>query len=134
MARRPLLLPDEILRLGPNQQVCFVSGKNPPLKPILGGRWPYYLLPEFAGAYLPNPNHPPYDRVTVAPRFGKAVQWKVWTHEVLPDLADLPQFQQGMMSYAAKAPLIPSTSAGKGARSGFLARAARFLPGPKTAP
>lgn len=135
MARRPLLLPDEILRLGLNQQICFVGGKSPSLKPILGGRWPYYLLPEFAGAYLPNPNHPPYDRVTVAPRFGKARQWKVWTHEVLPDLADLPQFQQGMMSYAAKAPLIPSTNAGKGARSGFLARAARLLlPGPKTAP
>lgn len=131
-AQRPLMLPDEILRLGLNQQICFVNGKTPALKPILGWRWPYYLRHDLAGAYLPNPDRPPYDRVEVAKRSGKSQQWRVWTHEVLPHLAGLPQFQQGMMSYAAKAPLLRAAKVGKGSGDGFLARTVRlFLPGPK---
>ena len=67
--------PDEVLRLGPDQQVCFVSGTNPSLNPILAGRRPYYLRPDLAGAYLPNPDRPPFDRVKVASRFGWSWTW-----------------------------------------------------------
>lgn len=134
-AQRPLMLPDEVLRLTSRQQICFVSAKDACLHPILGWRWPYYLRPDLAGTYLPNPDRPPYDRVEVAERFGKQRQWKVWTHEVLPPLAGLPQFQQGMMSYAAKAPLMASRNTRTGAKGSFFARAVRLcLPAPKTSP
>jgi type IV secretion system protein VirD4 len=120
--QRPLMHPDEVLRLGPDQQVCFVSGKTPSLKPVLAGRRPYYTRPDFAGAYLPNPNHPPFDRVKVASRFGWSWTWKVWSHEVLPHLAGLPQYQQGMMSYAARFPLLAASRASGGVLGGSVGR------------
>ena len=120
--RRPLMQPDEVLRLGPDQQVCFVSGTNPSLNPILAGRRPYYLRPDLAGAYLPNPDRPPFDRVKVASRFGWSWTWKVWSHEVLPHLAGLPQYQQGMMSYAARFPLLAASRASGGVLGGAVGR------------
>ena len=91
VARRSLMTPDEVLRLGPEEQVCFISGKG--LNPVLGERRPYYDRPEFLGAYLPNPDRPPYDRITVKGRFGRSKTWNVWSHEVLPHLESLPQYQ-----------------------------------------
>lgn len=125
--QRPLMHPDEVLRLGPNQQVCFVSGKTPSLNPVLAGRRPYYARPEFAGAYLPNPNHPPFDRVKVASRFGWSWTWKVWSHEVPAHWAGLPQYQQGMMSYAARTPLFARFRASGGVLSGSVGEKAKFL-------
>lgn len=102
IASRPLMSPDEVLRLGSDQHICFISSKN--LNPILGLRLPYFLRPDLAGAYLPNPDHPPYDQVPILNPKGKPQTLPVWSHEVLPKLAHLPQYQQGMMSYASPKP------------------------------
>ena len=123
-AQRPLMLPDEVLRLGPGQQVCFISGKNPSLNPLLACRRPYYARPDLAGAYLPNPDRPPFDRVKVASRFGWSWTWKVFTHEVLPHLAGLPQYQQGKMSYAARVPLLAAARASGSPPNGPLGKMA----------
>jgi len=48
---RPLLMPQEILRLPPDQQLLFLSGQPP----ILANRARYYADPEFAGLFDPNP-------------------------------------------------------------------------------
>jgi type IV secretion system protein VirD4 len=120
--RRLLMQPDEVLRLEPDQQVCFISGKKPSLNPVLAGRRPYYLRPDLAGAYLSNPYRPPFDRVKVASRFGWSWTWKVWSHEVLPHLAGLPQYQQGMMSYAARFPLLAASRASGGVLGGSVGR------------
>ena len=121
-AQRPLMLPDEVLRLEPGQHVCFISAKEPRLNPLLAGRRPYYARPDLAGAYLPNPDRPPFDRIKVAGRFGWSWTWKVWSHEVLPHLAGLPQYQQGMMSYAARVPLLAAARASGSPLSGPLGK------------
>ncbi|MEP0708861.1 MAG: type IV secretory system conjugative DNA transfer family protein [Parvibaculum sp.] len=89
---RPLLTPDEILNLPEDRQVLFVSGKN--LNPILGQKQPYYELRENAGRYLPNPYHPPADRVRVKTRFGH--RWARVIDAPVPEKwAAFPQYQNG---------------------------------------
>jgi len=109
VSQRLLMTPDEVLRMGPREQVCFISGKR--LNPIAGQRQPYYERQDLVGSYLPNPNHPPYDRIVLPQRRMLSRTLKVWSHEVLPHLAHLPQYQQGMMSYAAKKPLMAPAKA-----------------------
>jgi type IV secretion system protein VirD4 len=48
---RPLLLPDEVRRLGPEKQLLFVKGSNP----VLADRVNYLRDPEFTGLYSENP-------------------------------------------------------------------------------
>jgi type IV secretion system protein VirD4 len=50
---RPLLLPDEILRLDPREQLLFLAGRDP----LLVNRVTYLHDPEFRGTYAPNPLH-----------------------------------------------------------------------------
>jgi type IV secretion system protein VirD4 len=50
---RPLLMPDEILRLDPREQLLFLAGREP----LLVGRVNYLHDPEFHGVYDPNPLH-----------------------------------------------------------------------------
>jgi type IV secretion system protein VirD4 len=52
---RPLLLPDEILRLDPGEQLLLIAGREP----LLVERVNYLRDPEFRGAYAPNPLHKP---------------------------------------------------------------------------
>lgn len=118
--QRPLMQPDEVLRMEMDEQICFISGTKPALKPVLAKRCPYYARPDLAGAYLSNPYRPPFDRVKVASRFGWSWTWKVWSHEVLPHLAGLPQYQRGMMSYAARFPLLAASRASGGGGVGKL--------------
>ena len=99
IAQRHLKTPDEVLRLAPDRYLAFISGRVP--DPFEGVRKPYLLRPDFAGAYLPNPEHPPSDRVRVAAG-GEQALWPVWSHEVFPNLGHLPQYQRGFMSYAAQ--------------------------------
>lgn len=93
---RMLMMPDEVLALPEDRQVLFISGKN--LKPVLAHKYPFFSRPEMAGLYLPNPFHPPLDRVRVATRFGE--KWlRVITEPVPPALRHLPQYQEGLISY-----------------------------------
>ena len=67
--RRPLMTPDEILNKMPeDRQILFVSGND--LHPIYAQKFRYWERRETAGMYLPNPFHPPHDRVKVKTRFG----------------------------------------------------------------
>ncbi|PHR60978.1 MAG: hypothetical protein COA43_04865 [Robiginitomaculum sp.] len=61
--RRPLMSADEIMNMREDQQIIFISGQN--LPPILASKYPYFTRREMAGLYLPNPYHPPVDRVQV---------------------------------------------------------------------
>lgn len=93
---RQLMTPDEVLALGEDEQILFISGKN--LKPILANKYPYYTRREMAGLYLPNPHHPPVDRVRIQTLFGK--RWRRVISEPVPQaLASFPQYQDGTLSY-----------------------------------
>lgn len=93
---RSLMTPDEILAMPEDRQICFISGKS--LGPILGHKYPYYERPEFAGRFLPNPFHPPLDRVAIPRRWGRA-QAKI-VHESVPQkFAHFPQYDAGTWSY-----------------------------------
>jgi type IV secretion system protein VirD4 len=52
---RPLLTPDEIMRLGPTRPIVMVSGEPP----YLLDRVSYLTDPHYAGQFDPNPMHPP---------------------------------------------------------------------------
>lgn len=93
---RPLMTPDEILAMPEDRQILFVSGKN--LKPIFAERHPYFMHPEMAGRFLPNPYHPPLDQVTIPSKRGPRVH-KVVREPVPAALAHLPQYQDGTWSY-----------------------------------
>jgi len=91
---RQLMTPDEILHLPEDRQVLFIAGKN--LKPVLANKYPYFTRPEMAGRYLPNPYHPPGDRVRVASRLGS--RWaRVVSAPVPHSLRAFPQYQDGLM-------------------------------------
>lgn len=93
---RPLLDPSEIIRLPEYRQILFVSGVNCP--PIAAYRKPYFASRELAGRFMPNPYHPPVDRVRVPGIFG--ARWRrVVTERVPQRFADFPQYQSGFWSY-----------------------------------
>jgi type IV secretion system protein VirD4 len=93
---RSLLGPDEVLSLPEDRQILFISGKN--LKPVLANKYPYFTRAEMAGLYLPNPYHPPADRVLIATRFGS--KWAdIIREKVPPSQTKFPQHQSGCRSY-----------------------------------
>jgi len=93
---RQLMTPDEILHLPEDRQLLFIAGKN--LKPVLANKYPYFTRPEMAGRYLPNPYHPPSDRVRVATRFGS--KWaRVVSAPVPAFLRSFPQYQDGFVRF-----------------------------------
>lgn len=93
---RALLAPDEVLALREDQQILFISGLN--LRPILANKYPFYTRPELAGRYLPNPYHPPADRVRITTATGMR-ELRVITAPVPPSLAPLPQYHSGLCRY-----------------------------------
>jgi type IV secretion system protein VirD4 len=93
---RALMTPDEVLNMPEEKQVLFVSGLG--LHPILADKYPYFTRPEMAGAYLPNPFHPPTDRVRIATR--SRLRWaRVITERVPKRFARYPQYQSGQWSF-----------------------------------
>ena len=91
-APRALMSPDEILALPEDQQILFISGKN--LKPVLANKFPYFQRREMAGRYLPNPYHPPIDRVPVAGRLFRKTM-PVVCEPIPPELVTYPQYHNG---------------------------------------
>lgn len=69
--RRPLMSPDEILNMPEDRQILFIAGRD--LHPIYAHKYRYFERREMAGFYLPNPFHPPLDRVKVKGRL-----WSKW--------------------------------------------------------
>jgi len=88
--RRPLMSPDEIMNMPEDQQIIFISGRN--LPPILANKYPYFTRREMAGLYLPNPYHPPMNKVRVKGRFRE--KWlRVHTVPVPEKYRLFPQYQ-----------------------------------------
>lgn len=93
---RALLTPDEILRMPEDRQILFVSGINCP--PVAAWRKPYFLHRELAGRFMPNPYHPPLDKVRLPARFGSRM-CRVITEPAPERFADFPQYNSGLWSY-----------------------------------
>lgn len=93
---RPLMMPDEVLAMPEDRQIMFVSGKN--LKPILAEKHPYYTRGDFAGRFLPNPFHPPHDRVVIPSRWGDR-QVRVIREPVPRAFAHFPQYAEGEWAF-----------------------------------
>jgi type IV secretion system protein VirD4 len=77
-------------------QLLLISGLG--LHPIYANKYPYFTRPEMAGAYLPNPYHPPGDAVQIATRRGPR-QARVITERVPERYAHLPQYESGFWSF-----------------------------------
>ncbi|MDF2368870.1 TraM recognition domain-containing protein, partial [Sneathiella sp.] len=93
---RRLRSPEEILMMPEDKMIAFISGKN--LKPMELVKRPYHLERAMAGYYLPNPHHPPANKVKVKTLFG--MRWrKVVTEPVPTSLAHLPQYASGSWQY-----------------------------------
>ena len=93
---RKLLTEDEVLSLGLDKQVLFLSGKEP--LAVLADRKPYFECAELAGLYLPNPYHPPYDRVRIAGRWGTR-EARVITGPVPKKYSSFAQYRNGNWAY-----------------------------------
>lgn len=107
IAGRALIMPDEVLGLPPDEQIAFVGDRA--LSPIRARRRHYYERADFAGRYLPNPLHPPYDQIFVTHKGGSGL-FPVVSSSVPDDLAALPQYQQGKMSRVKLPFSLPSSS------------------------
>lgn len=93
---RRLMTEDEVLGLGSDKHILFISGREPIA--VLADRRPYFEMPEFAGLYLPNPYHPPSDRVRLATRWGH--NWARVIREAVPEeFASFAQYQAGDWAY-----------------------------------
>lgn len=89
--QRPLRTPSEILNTPQNLQYLFTDGVG---APILCEKHNYFDLPAYAGTYLPNPFHPPTDRVQVMTSQGRS--WLSVVNEQVPEqFAHLPQHKNG---------------------------------------
>ena len=97
--QRQLMTPDEILAIDEARQISFVSGLN--LHPIFAEKHPYYLQCGLNGLWLPNPFHPPHDKVRLRHRLGS--KWHdVITAAVPSKLAHLPQYAGRKMRYVER--------------------------------
>jgi len=67
------------------------------LKPLRAKKRHYYDREDFAGRFLPNPYHPPSDKIDVRHN-GRKISCPVVSKPVSPELAHLPQYQAGQMS------------------------------------
>lgn len=93
---RALMTPDEILNMPEDRQLLFVSGLG--LHPLYAEKHPYFTRPETAGAYMPNPYHPPRDAVQIATRRGQ--RWARLITERVPSAhSHLPQYESGSWVY-----------------------------------
>ncbi|MEO1281980.1 MAG: type IV secretory system conjugative DNA transfer family protein, partial [Pseudomonadota bacterium] len=94
--RRLLMTPDEVLALPEDKQILFISGKN--LRPVLAEKYAYFTRPEMAGRFLPNPYHPPLDRVRIAMRRGSEMR-AVIRERVPHAYRSFPQHHDGLWAY-----------------------------------
>ncbi|WP_133471331.1 type IV secretory system conjugative DNA transfer family protein [Paraglaciecola marina] len=87
---RPLMQPDEIIRRPNDMGLLLTQGLG--LKPVQTQQRHYFLDRHLAPLYLPNPQHPPYDRIYVPNRFGRLKPVKIISEKVPSEIAHLPQY------------------------------------------
>jgi type IV secretion system protein VirD4 len=91
LQKRDLIDPAEVMSLPPGK-LLIRSDRLP--ETILADRIAYFRNPAMAGLYLPNPFHPPLDRVQIATFWGQ--RWRnIITEPVPPQFAHLPQYSDG---------------------------------------
>lgn len=93
--QRWLRTPDEILTMPGDRALVFADGLPGAIE---ARRAPYYEQRFMAGRFLPNPYHPPSDRVRVKTAFGMKER-RVITERVPESYAHLPQYRGGYWSY-----------------------------------
>lgn len=94
--QRKLMTEDEVLGLGGDKHILFISGREP--LAVRADRYPYFTRREFAGLYLPNPFHPPYESVQVAGRlFPKRL--RVMREPAPKNFASFAQYRNGDWAY-----------------------------------
>ena len=93
---RKLLTEDEVLSLGADKQVLFLSSREP--LAVLADRRPYFECPELAGLYLPNPYHPPMTHVRIATRWGSRTA-RVIREAVPKKYSSFAQYRNGDWAY-----------------------------------
>ncbi len=93
---RRLMTPSEILAMPEDRAIVFLSGKN--LKPLYLEKYPYYEQQSMAGLYLPNPYHPPADKVSLKTFWGNF--WhEIITTSVPNRFAHLSQYSNGTWKF-----------------------------------
>jgi len=91
---RLLMTPEENLQMPQDRQLLFMSGAET-LYPIYAHKHPYYTRPLMNGAALPNPFHPPKDKVRLAGKWLR--KWApVVTEPVPARLAHWPQYEDSV--------------------------------------
>lgn len=106
---RPLMTADELMQMPPDMGILLIHGIG--LKAYRYLKWPYYQNPNVAHRFLPNPFHPPYDRIFIRSRFGRTKTVKIISEPVPEDIAHLPQYSGGYWSYPeGYCPLKPKPS------------------------
>jgi len=93
---RKLMAEDEVLGLAGDKHVLFISGDEPIA--VLADRQAYFRRREFAGLYLPNPYHPPFDSVEIATRWGSK-RARVIREPVPEKFSSFAQYQMGTWAY-----------------------------------
>lgn len=90
--QRQLMLPEEVMNMGADKAI-FLHEDVP--HPIMLDRRPYWTQRNLAGRFLPNPYHPPRDRVRIATRWGMRTR-RVVTEPVPERFAHMPQYRGGL--------------------------------------
>ncbi len=90
--QRQLMFADEVMNMGPQNAIFIHENVQ---HPIALEREPYFGQRALAGRFLPNPYHPPTDRVTVQTRWGKRTR-RVITEPVPQRFAHFPQYRDGL--------------------------------------
>lgn len=90
---RALRTPDELVYMPANRMVVVADGLP---GAIYAERRPYWEQPWMAGRFMPNPYHPPQDKVLVQTPRGPAFR-PIRAQPVEPAFIDYPQYQSGWM-------------------------------------
>ncbi|MEL6646283.1 MAG: type IV secretory system conjugative DNA transfer family protein [Pseudomonadota bacterium] len=91
VVQRPLAMPEEIINMSNDAAIFLHEDVS---YPIMLQRRPYWTQRNLAGRFLPNPYHPPLDRVSVMTRWGMRTR-KVVTEPVPARFAHYPQYRDG---------------------------------------
>lgn len=94
---RPVMTPDEVIRRDNDMGLLFTAGFGLNTIPTLQRH--YYLDRQLVTRFLPNPQHPPFDKVLVPNRFGKLKPVNVISERVPNAISHLNQFSGGYWSY-----------------------------------
>lgn len=97
MVARPLMMTDELIGMPGNIGILSIQGMD--LKPYCYRKIPYFLNPAVAHRFLPNPFHPPFDRIFIPSALGQQKAVPIVSEKVPEAIAHLPQCSGGMWSY-----------------------------------